>query len=158
MAQPFLLENGHLSVPLHILQMPGGRLPVPNRTKEILVEIGTNSFDTWDTQVLPRRPGAFLVSFEPLVDKWALMLSRNARSRVFSPLGWHNPRGVILPFAVSDRAGIVPFHVSPRDGCSSLRPTSSESVSSSLSGGSGSRARAMARRSWSSQARSPSPP
>ena len=121
MAQPFLLENGHLSVPLHILQMPGGRLPVPNRTKEILVEIGTNSFDTWDTQVLPRRPGAFLVSFEPLVDKWALMLSRNARSRVFSPLGWHNPRGVILPFAVSDRAGIVPFHVSPRDGCSSLR-------------------------------------
>ena len=30
-------------------------------------------------------------------------------------------RGIILPFAVSDREGVVPFYVSPRDGCSSLR-------------------------------------
>ena len=123
-AAPFHLDkSGALTVPLHVLQMPGGRLPVPNRTRELLVEIGTNAFDTWDTQVLPKRPGAFLVAFEPLVDKWALLLSRNARARVVGALGWHHPRGIILPFAISDRAGVVPFYVSPRDGCSSLRRT-----------------------------------
>lgn len=121
--EPFRIDGaGALTAPLHILQMlPDGRLPVPNKTREVLVEIGTNAFDTWDTQVLPRRPGAFLVAFEPLVDKWALLLSRNARARVVGTLGWHHPRGIMLPFAVSDHAGVVPFYVSPRDGCSSLR-------------------------------------
>jgi FkbM family methyltransferase len=117
-------ESGALTTPLHVLQMlPDGRLPVPNKTQELLIEIGTNAFDTWDQQVLPKRPGAFLVAFEPLVDKWSLLLARNARARVHSPLGWHHSRGVVLPFAVSDREGIVPFYVSPRDGCSSLRKT-----------------------------------
>lgn len=78
------------------------------------------AFDTMDQQILPKKKHAFVVAFEPLVDKWALMLARNVRSRVAGSLGWHNERGVILPFAVSDRAGVVPFYVSPRDGCSSL--------------------------------------
>ena len=122
--EPFTLAaDGSLSVPLHVMHMPNGKLPVPNRTKELLIEIGTNAFDTWDTQVLPKRPDAFLVAFEPLVDKWSLMLTRNARARVVGQLGWHHARGVILPFAVSDRSGVVPFYVSPRDGCSSLRKT-----------------------------------
>ena len=122
--QPFHIDAaGALTAPLHLLQMPNGRIPVPNRTRELLVEIGTNAFDTWDTQVLPKRPFAFLVAFEPLVDKWALLLARNARARVVGALGWHHSRGVILPFAVSDRSGVVPFYVSPRDGCSSLRRT-----------------------------------
>ena len=51
------------------------------------------------------------------------MLARNSRARVVGDLGWHNSRGIILPFAVSDRSGVVPFYVSPRDGCSSLRKT-----------------------------------
>jgi hypothetical protein len=42
-------------------------------------------------------------------------------ARVVGRLGWHNERGIILPFAVSDKEGVVPFYVSPRDGCSSLR-------------------------------------
>mgnify|MGYP007045448811 CR=1 FL=1 len=41
------------------------------RTTELYVEIGTNAFDTWDG-MLPKREGAFLVAFEPLVDKWAV--------------------------------------------------------------------------------------
>lgn len=125
MSAPFHIDSaGALTVPLHVLHMlPDGRLPVPNKTREVFVEIGTNAFDTWDTQVLPKHPGAFLVAFEPLVDKWSLLLARNARARVVGKLGWHNPRGVILPFAVSDKAGVVPFYISPRDGCSSLRRT-----------------------------------
>ena len=68
---PFKLVNDALVVPLHVLHMPGGRIPVPNRTRELLVEVGTNAFDTWDQQILPKREGAFLVAFEPLVDKYA---------------------------------------------------------------------------------------
>jgi len=125
MGPPFVLDgaSGSLSVPLDVLHLENGRIPVPNRTTELYVEIGTNAFDTWDTQVLPKRPHGFLVAFEPLVDKWALLLARNARARVVGRLGWHHERGVILPFAVSDREGVVPFYVSPRDGCSSLRKT-----------------------------------
>ena len=117
--EPFHIDAaGALTAPLHVLQMlPGGRIPVPNKTREVLVEIGTNAFDTWDTQVLPRRPGAFLIAFEPLVDKWALLLARNARARVTGPLGWHHSRGVILPFAVSDRAGVVPFLTGSKAKC-----------------------------------------
>ena len=119
MTKPFSIgPDGSLSVPLHVLHMLNGRLPIPNKTKELLIEIGTNAFDTWDQQVLPRQPHAFLVAFEPLVDKWSLMLARNARARVVGELGWHNARGIILPFAVSDRAGVVPFYVSHADGCS----------------------------------------
>ena len=42
-----------------------------------------------------------------LVDKWSMLLARNSLARVVSPLGWHHARGVILPFAVSDRAGVI---------------------------------------------------
>ena len=45
--QPFsILSDGSLTVPLHVLHMPNGRLPIPNKTKELLLEIGTNAFDT----------------------------------------------------------------------------------------------------------------
>ena len=35
-------QHGALSVPLHVLQMPNGRIPVPNKTTALFVEIGTN--------------------------------------------------------------------------------------------------------------------
>ena len=112
-----------LTAPLNVLTMVNGRIPVPNTTLSLYVEIGTNSFDTLDQSVLPREKDAFVVAFEPLVDKWALLLSRHAKSRVASPLGWHHDRGIVLPFAVADHEGLLPFHISPRDGCSSLRRT-----------------------------------
>ena len=65
----FQFMGDALVVPLHVLQMPGGRIPVPNHTRTLLLEVGTNAFDTWDQQILPKQPGAFLVAFEPLVDK-----------------------------------------------------------------------------------------
>ena len=115
------LRDGVLTVPLHVLTMPEGRIAVPNTTSSLYIEIGTNAFSTWDEALLPRRPNAFLVAFEPLVDKWALLLARNTRKRVAGKLGYHHKRGVVLPFAVSDHEGLADFHVAPRDGCSSLR-------------------------------------
>ena len=47
MSHPFHLDpaSGALSVPLHVLHMSSdGRIPVPNSTKELFVEIGTNAF------------------------------------------------------------------------------------------------------------------
>tara|TARA_B110001452_G_scaffold82847_1_gene67772 strand:+ start:796 stop:1698 length:903 start_codon:yes stop_codon:yes gene_type:complete len=114
------IANGRLQVNLNVLHMPEGRIQVPNTTTELYVEIGTNAFDTWDG-MLPKREGAFLVAFEPLVDKWAAMLARGSKARKYTPLGHHHDRGIILPFAVSDRNGVADFHVSPRDGCSSLK-------------------------------------
>ena len=114
------IANGRLQVNLNVLHMPEGRIQVPNSTTELYVEIGTNAFDTWDG-ILPQREGAFLVAFEPLVDKWATMLARGSKARKYTPLGHHHERGVIMPFAVSDHDGVAEFHVSPRDGCSSLR-------------------------------------
>ena len=115
------LRDGVLTLPLHVLTMPEGRIAVPNTTSSLYIEIGTNAFSTWDVELLPRRPNAFLVAFEPLVDKWALLLARNTRKRVAGKLGHHHKRGVVLPFAVSDHEGLADFHVAPRDGCSSLR-------------------------------------
>ena len=115
------LRDGVLTIPLHVLTMPEGRIAVPNTTSSLYIEIGTNAFSTWDVELLPRRPNAFLVAFEPLVDKYALLLARNTRKRVAGKLGHHHKRGVVLPFAVSDHEGLADFHVAPRDGCSSLR-------------------------------------
>lgn len=78
---------------------------------------------------------SFLISFEPLLDKYATLLARaNERyngPRVTdraTPLGHHHPRGVVLPFAVSPhgargrRDGMSPINVSRIAGCSSLVP------------------------------------
>ena len=122
MTSPYwTIADGRLTAPLHVLSMPNGHINIPNKTAGIWLEIGTNSFDTLEG-ALTKHPNVFLVSFEPLVDKWALMLAKGTRSRVAGPLGRHHARGIILPFAVSDADGYADFHVSPRDGCSSLKP------------------------------------
>ena len=122
MSNPYwTVTDGRLTTPLHVLNFRNGHIAVPNKTTGLWLEIGTNSFDTLEGG-LEKRPGLFLVSFEPLVDKWAFMIAKGTRSRVAGPLGRHHARGVILPFAVSDADGYADFHVSPRDGCSSLKP------------------------------------
>ena len=70
----------------------------------------------------------FLVTLEPLVDKYARGLARSKEfsGDAFQPLGFHHPRGLILPFAVgpSDQpARVVTFNVGKNAGCSSLLPT-----------------------------------
>ena len=52
-------------------------------------------------------PSTFLLSFEPLLDKYASLISRNSRPDTRAPLGHHHPRGLVLPFAVSSVANKV---------------------------------------------------
>ena len=80
-----------------------------------------------------RRPAEWkdtlLLSFEPLVDKWATLFARG-RTRFgilpdpFDawPLGRHAPNGVVLPLAIAAEPGMRNISVSHTAGCSSLAP------------------------------------
>lgn len=104
-----------------------GAVVMPKDTAYVFIEIGCSDRDTLDEQVLPHHKKAFLLSFEPMLDKYAVLASRGTK-RYHSaaldqavPLGHHHSRGVVLPLAVSPTAGPVPLHVSRISGCSSLR-------------------------------------
>ena len=88
------------------------------------LEVGTNNYDLDRDllgDLLQEWKDWFLVSFEPLLDKYADLLSD--KSSEFSALGLQHPRALALPFAVDNCAGpAATFHVSPVDICSSLLP------------------------------------
>jgi hypothetical protein len=92
------------------------------------LEIGCSDRDTMDGQWLPRHPDAFLLSFEPLLDKYAVLLSRGTRRAhgdlkdKSTPLGHHAARAVVLPLAISPHGGPVAFRVHRTAGCSSMLP------------------------------------
>jgi hypothetical protein len=101
---------------------------IPYGASPILMEVGTSDRNTLDQELLPHMPSAFLVSFEPLVDKYARALARRTPSDKvkdsFEPLGMHHDRGLILPMAVgpvtSASGELQSFHVGANAGCSSL--------------------------------------
>ena len=88
------------------------------------LEVGTNNYELDRDllgDLLQEWNDWFLVSFEPLLDKYADLLSD--KSWKFGALGLQHPRALALPFAVDTCAGpAATFHVSPTDGCSSLLP------------------------------------
>lgn len=77
-------------------------------------------------EVLGRDPGAFLLAFEPLLDKYAVLLARGTtryhgtKADRAVPIGHHHQRGVVLPLAVSATGGVHNFSVQAIAGCSSL--------------------------------------
>ncbi|OLP95872.1 tRNA/tmRNA (uracil-C(5))-methyltransferase [Symbiodinium microadriaticum] len=71
--------------------------------------------------------GGFLISFEPLLDKYGFLLAYGAPSMHFANLGLQHRRTLVLPYAVSTCDGpTATFHVAPIDGCSSLRAPASD--------------------------------
>jgi len=119
----------HLLTTVHVAQVtPEGAIVVPPGTRRILFEIGCSDRDTMDEAELAKYNDSFLISFEPLLDKYARLLergniryNRNQIDRA-TPLGHHHARGVVLPLAVSERAKpkLATFNVSRIAGCSSL--------------------------------------
>jgi hypothetical protein len=110
---------------LHLAHLDGeGAIAVPSGTKRMLVEIGCSDRDTMDVDELKKASlsDAFLIAFEPLLDKYATLYARanerfNGRGvtdRAW-PLGHHHPRGVVLPFAVAPHApSHAPHHTHAR--------------------------------------------
>ena len=99
--------------------------------KQVIIEIGCSDFETMDERFSANRANEaamLLLSFEPLVDKWATLLARGRKR--FSlldpfdlwPLGRHLQNGVVLPFAGASEAGLRNISVSSTAGCSSLAP------------------------------------
>ena len=90
------------------------------------LEVGANNHELerdFLEPLLLDASGGFLVSFEPLLDKYGFLLSyRGENYPFFGNLGLQHRRALVLPHAVNTCKGpIATFHVSPLDGCSSLR-------------------------------------
>jgi len=118
-----------LMTSVHVAHMQGGQLAMPPTTRSLFIEIGCSDFDTLDTSPeFVQSPHAFIVSFEPLIDKWATLLHRGSKdyhrgvADRATPLGRHHRRGLVLPFAVADIEGMQTISVSHVAGCSSLLP------------------------------------
>ena len=83
---------------MHLAQLrPDGSLAGVPEGAHIMLEIGANTRNTLDRELLPQRPDAFLITFEPLLDKCAaqpadpkrvLALSLLARSPAHDAHGW----------------------------------------------------------------------
>ena len=91
----------------------------------LFLEVGANNHELerdFLEPMLQDHAGGFLISFEPLLDKYGFLLSHRAPSQDFMHLGLQHRRALVLPHAVSTcRGATATFHVSPLDGCSSLR-------------------------------------
>ena len=131
-APPVQARSNGLFATVQIAQLPNGRLEIPpNMT--LAIEIGTSDRDTLDAELLRRNKNWFLLSLEPLSDKYARGLARNAAGGgdEFQGLGHHHKRGLILPLAVGDvpteGGSTLTFNVGRNAGCSSLLPINGDS-------------------------------
>mmetsp|Transcript_38413 Transcript_38413/g.88039 ORF Transcript_38413/g.88039 Transcript_38413/m.88039 type:complete len:398 (+) Transcript_38413:62-1255(+) len=141
---PLTISPTAVYAPLQVLDLVAGQIPVPREITHIVLEIGCNGHNWLWNNILPvpvpgiaanvpiaNQSHVLLISFEPLLDKYALYLSHQKRldalrgnlvvERPFSP-GWSVPgRAIVLPLAVGGPPdGDADFSVARSDGCSSL--------------------------------------
>lgn len=98
-----------LIAPVQTAWLMDGELPIPESADYIFVEVGASDRNTVDEELLPRFPNAFLVTAEPLIEKYARGVGRrrpaNTVQDLLEPLGQHHDRGFILPVAVAPMQG-----------------------------------------------------
>lgn len=99
-----------LVLPMHVahLRRNGTLADVPTSAFPLVLEIGASDRNTLDVELLPKlATSAFLVTCEPLVDKYARGLARDRRGSgdIWQGLGQHHPRGLLLPLAVGPTKG-----------------------------------------------------
>ena len=66
--------------PMQVGMLLDGALPIPVDATPILLEIGSSDRNTMDVEVLPKIPNAFLVTAEPLIEKYSRALGRRRES------------------------------------------------------------------------------
>ena len=65
-------RDGALTAQVHLAQLkPDGSLAGIPEGAQVVLEIGANTRNTLDRELLPQRTDAFLITFEPLLDKCA---------------------------------------------------------------------------------------
>ena len=123
-------EQGALSTALQIAKWPFDRnwahLTYDCRGKDcgverFLIEVGANRRDVLQDEYPLAASKAFVLTFEPLLDKYAWLLQRHTEQDRISPPGRQHRRGLALPMAVGC-AGRATFHVPDIDGCASVLP------------------------------------
>lgn len=127
MAAPAFSTNDALFATVQVATLQAGAIRMPRGIRSVLIEIGCSDIETMDEEVLPQDTSSFLVAFEPLLDKYSTLAARgnsringNGATNMAVPLGFHHPRGVVLPLAVAPSASMVTFNVHRTAGCSSL--------------------------------------
>ena len=132
-------ENGQLLATTSIaaLAPDGQSLRMAPNTEYVLMEIGCSDWDTMDETDLDQHRGrGFLISFEPLLDKYAVLLARGTtryhgkHGDMAVPLAHHHQHGVVLPLAVSPTGGAFNITVHERAGCSSILAANSSATTS----------------------------
>lgn len=117
-----------LVVPVQVGNLQGGVLAaIPPGAAPLLLEIGSSDRNTMDVEELPKLKNGFLVTAEPLLDKYARAIGRRAPADQvrdhMEPLSQHHDRGLVLPIAVGPAAAEGEqrtFQVGGTAGCSSL--------------------------------------
>ena len=92
------------------------------KPRRIWIEVGAHVWE--NLQYSPefgRSENDFLISFEPLLDKYAMLLSEyKADVTERRPLGFQHQRGLVFPFAVGCDDRYTPFTVTTYDMCSTV--------------------------------------
>ena len=115
-----------LVVSLHVAPLTAaGTLPIPPSAWPVVLEVGASDRNTMREEFLGRLPAAsraFLVTAEPLIEKYARGLAKYQRGSGdgFQPLAQHADSGLILPLAIGPTEGMHSFTVAANAGCSSL--------------------------------------
>ena len=122
-----LVRNGSVYSFLQVGNLKHGKWPIPANLK-VVMEIGANNRNTLDQEYLPSHTDSFLLTFEPLLDKYAALVARLSSTQIDKhvPLGFHHQRGIIMPWAISGTRGSARFNLAPVDGCSSLLEPNSD--------------------------------
>ena len=110
-----------------------GHLILNPKCSEVYIDVGASNYGGFVDELLgASNYGGFLrvpphvcvVAFEPRIDAWASLIARSMRGKHTHksslPLGQFHPRGLVLPYAVSDVDGEGTLNVAVADGCSSL--------------------------------------
>ena len=125
MDKPVEATETGLFARIQLAPLVRGHLDIPH-DKRIVLEIGASDRDTLD-QWLPSWNDSFLLTAEPLLDKYARGMARDKgyAGDQFQPLGRAHPNAIILPFAVGPSfspVGVTKFYVGRNAGCSSALP------------------------------------
>ena len=143
-SMPWTSTQKAVHAQIQVLDLVNGHIPIPPKITHVVLEVGCNGHDLqWDKPLPIPVPGiesgvpivnqshVLLISFEPLLDKYALYLSKMKHAAIAKGVlaiehptspGWSVPgRAIVLPFAVGGPPDAdADLNVARSDGCSSL--------------------------------------
>jgi len=116
---------------LQLAALHNGRLRLPSHAN-IVIEIGVSDRETMTETWMPSHPNDFLVSCEPILDKFAKNYAKAYASGLDKWVPLQTNTSLILPLAIGPPAGMAIFHLKGTAGCSSLKKANYNAKRNSL--------------------------